>query len=84
MVFGDSDFVTDGEIGNAGNLTLALNAFNWLADRTESLGIPPREIEQVNLFLSADQLDAILLLVLVAMPGAAIVVGMLIWRRRRH
>lgn len=84
LVFGDSDFVTDGQVANAGNLTLALNAFGWLTDRTQSLGIPPRQVEQVNLFLSSEQLTTILLVVLVAMPGAVIVLGVLVWRRRRH
>ena len=84
LVFGDSDFMADAEIVNAGNLALALNGFNWLAAREDSLGIPPRSVEQVSLFLSADQMSTILLVTLVGMPGAAIVVGILVWRRRRH
>jgi ABC-type uncharacterized transport system involved in gliding motility auxiliary subunit len=82
--FGDSDFFSDFEISNAGNLTLALNAFNWLAQREQSLGIPPREVEQVNLFLTQQQMRTILLITLLAMPGAAIVLGILVWRKRRH
>ena len=84
MVFGDSDFMADYEISNAGNLTLAMNTFNWLAARELSLGIVPREVEQVNLFLSQQQMRTILLVTLVVMPGAAIILGILVWRRRRH
>jgi ABC-type uncharacterized transport system involved in gliding motility auxiliary subunit len=84
IVFGDSDFMADYEISNAGNLTLAMNTFNWLAARDQSLGIAAREVEQVNLFLSQDQMRNILLLVLLVMPGAAIILGILVWRRRRH
>jgi len=84
VVFGDSDFLTDGQVSNAGNLVLALNAFKWLAQREESLGIPPRQVEQVSLYLSQDQLGTILLVTLVVMPGAAIVLGIIAWRRRRH
>jgi len=84
VVFGDSDFMADYEISNAGNLTLAMNTFNWLAARELSLGIVPREVEQVNLFLSQQQLRTLLLVTLVAMPGAAIILGILVWRRRRH
>jgi ABC-type uncharacterized transport system involved in gliding motility auxiliary subunit len=84
VVFGDSDFLTDVDIANAGNSVLALNSFNWLGAREELLGIPPREVEQVSLFLNQQQMRTILLLVLVVMPGAAILAGVLVWRKRRH
>jgi len=84
LVFGDSDFLTDGQIANAGNLTLALNSFNWLAAREQSLGIPPRQVEQVSLYLSESQLGFIMLMALILMPGAAIIAGIVVWRRRRH
>jgi ABC-type uncharacterized transport system involved in gliding motility auxiliary subunit len=84
VVFGDSDFLTDIDISNAGNAVLAAGAFNWLTAREDLVGIPPRDVEQVSLFLTRQQMRNLLLLVLVAMPGAAIVAGVLIWRRRRH
>jgi ABC-type uncharacterized transport system involved in gliding motility auxiliary subunit len=84
VVFGDSDFMTDLDISNAGNAILAANAFNWLAAREDLVGIPPRDVEQVSLFLTQQQMRNLLLLVLVAMPGAAILAGILVWRRRRH
>ncbi len=84
VVFGDSDFLTDFEISNAGNLTLAMNAINWLVVREQALGIAPRQIEQVSLFLSQQQLRTILLVTLLGMPGAAIILGVLVWRKRRH
>ena len=83
-VFGDSDFLSDLEIANAGNLVLASNAFNWLAAREDLVGIPPRDVERVSLFLTNQQMRNLLLLVLVAMPAAAIFAGVLVWRRRRH
>jgi ABC-type uncharacterized transport system involved in gliding motility auxiliary subunit len=84
VVFGDSDFLTDIDISNAGNAVLATGAFNWLAAREDLVGIPPRDVEQVSLFLTRQQMRNLLLLVLVAMPGAAIIAGILVWRRRRH
>ena len=84
VVFGDSDFLTDIDIPNAGNAILAANAFNWLTARDDLVGIPPRDVEQVSLFLTQQQMRNLLLLVLVAMPGAAIIAGILVWRRRRH
>jgi hypothetical protein len=84
VVLGDSDFLSDTQASNAGNLILALNAFKWLAQREGSLGIPPRQVEQVSLYLSQEQLGTILLLTLIVMPGAAILLGIIVWRRRRH
>jgi hypothetical protein len=83
-VFGDADFMTDVEISNAGNEVLALNALNWLAARDHAVGIPPRDVERMNLFLSQQQLRVILVVVLIVMPGAAIAIGILVWRRRRR
>jgi hypothetical protein len=84
VVFGDSDFMTDLDIANAGNAVLAGNAFNWLAARDSLVGIPPRDVEQVSLFLTQQQMRNLLLLVLVFMPGAAVLAGILVWRKRRH
>ena len=84
VVFGDSDFLTDLDIANAGNAILATNAFNWLVAREDLVGIPPRDVEQVSLFLTQQQMRNLLLLVLIAMPGAAVLAGILVWRRRRH
>jgi len=45
VVFGDSDFLTDLDISNAGNAVLAANTFNWLTAREDLVGIPPRDVE---------------------------------------
>ena len=47
-VFGDSDFLTDLDIANAGNSVLAANVFNWLSARDEQVGIAPRDVEPVS------------------------------------
>ena len=84
LVFGDSDFLTDLDIANAGNAVLATNAFDWLVAREDLVGIPPRDVEQVSVFLTRQQMRNLGLLVLIAMPGTAILAGILVWRRRRH
>ncbi len=84
VAFGDSDFLTDAQVANAGNLTLALNALHWLVQQEEAMGIPPRAVEQVNLFLSRQQMRTILLITLLGMPALAIIAGVMVWRRRRH
>ncbi len=84
VVVGDADFVTNGQIVNAGNLNLALNAVNWLVKREEALGIAPRTPEQVHLYLSARQMRTVALLSLVGLPLAAVAMGVVVWWRRRR
>jgi ABC-type uncharacterized transport system involved in gliding motility auxiliary subunit len=84
VVFGNSAFLTNGQIANAGNATLGLNAVDWLARQEQALGIPPRAPEQVQLFLSAAQMRNVFLISLVGLPGLAIVLGVAVWWRRRR
>ncbi len=84
VVMGDSDFLSDTEISNAGNSVLAINAFNWLAAQEHALGIPPRAVTQSGMYLNDSQMQMILFLILIVMPGAAIAAGIFVWRRRRH
>lgn len=83
-VFGDSDFLTDMEAGNAGNLILATNTVNWMTSRELSMGIPPRNVEDLSLFIDQQKMRIIQVVVLLIMPGCAIAMGILVWRRRRH
>jgi len=83
-VFGDSDFVTDVDIGNAGNEILAMNTLNWLVARDHSMGIPPHDMESMSLYIDQQKMRIILVVVLLVMPGAAIAMGLLVWRRRKH
>ncbi len=83
-VFGDSDFLTDVEIGNAGNLIIGMNTLNWMTSRERSMGIPPRDVEDLSLFIPQQKMRIIQVVVLLVMPGAAIAMGILVWRRRKH
>lgn len=83
-VFGDADFLTDAEIGNAGNLILAMNTVNWMTARDLAMGIPPRNVEDLGFFIDQRQMRIIQIVVLLVMPGAAVAAGVLVWRRRRH
>lgn len=84
VVFGDSDFAANGQLGNVGNPTLVANAFNWLLERQKLLGIGPKKPEQVRLTLTPGQLSAITWGTLAGLPALAIASGVAVWRRRRR
>ncbi|HVN31902.1 MAG TPA: GldG family protein [Thermoanaerobaculaceae bacterium] len=84
VVFGNSAFLTNAQIANAGNVNLGQNAVNWLAKQEQALGIAPRSPEQVQLFLSATQMRNVFLISLVGLPVLAIVLGVAVWWRRRR
>jgi len=84
VAFGNSYFIANGHLANAGNLNLGLNAVNWLAKREQSLGLAPRAPEQVQLFLSRNQMRAITLISLLGMPALAVALGGVVWWRRRR
>lgn len=83
VVFGDSDFARNAQLGNAGNVTLIDNAVNWLVERKALLGIPPKKPEQVRLSLDKGQVLRVYGLIAL-LPLLAIVAGVAVYLRRRR
>ncbi|MBT8043166.1 MAG: GldG family protein [Kiritimatiellales bacterium] len=82
VVFGDSDFVCNGSMVG-GNADLFMNALNWLLDREELMAISPKPIEEVKLSLSRKQLNRMFWINVIGIPAVAMVIGLLVWVRRR-
>jgi hypothetical protein len=84
VLFGGADFVANGRLANAGNIGLFLNAVNWAADRDTQLNIPPRPIERYQLSLSQDDLRRLRYSLLLGVPAAIALLGLIVaWTRRR-
>lgn len=84
VVVGDSLFLSNSSIDNAGNSDFAALAVNWLLDRSEILGnLAPRPIVEYQTSLTASQMSTVRWLLLVGMPGTVLLVGALVWVRRR-
>jgi ABC-type uncharacterized transport system involved in gliding motility auxiliary subunit len=82
IVVGDSDFVANkGAIG--GNIQLFMSGLNWLLERDELLNVGVRTVEQLKLTVDRSRRQMIFWIVVGAMPGAAALVGILVWFRRR-
>lgn len=84
VAFGDSDFAANQLLqANAPNAVLLANALNWLVEREALLGIPPKKTEQVKLTLTRNEIRMIYLLA-AALPLLAVVMGTVVFFRRRR
>jgi len=82
VVLGTGDMVTNARV-DRGNLAFFLNAVNWSVDRDRQLSIPPRPVERFQLSLSAADFSRLRYTLLLGLPGAALLLGLLVhWTRR--
>lgn len=84
IVFGNADLATNQRISHFGNHSILLNAVNWCLDRDTQLSIPARPIELFQLSLSQQELVRLRYSLMLALPGAAALFGIIVyWTRRR-
>jgi ABC-type uncharacterized transport system involved in gliding motility, auxiliary component len=83
VVFGDSDFVTNGYLGIPGNRDLFLNSVNWLAQQENLISIRPKDPEDRRVTLTSDQAKLIFWLSILIIPGLILAAGVQTWWRRR-
>ena len=88
LVAGNSYFLSDKLIESGANHYFAWLALNWLLelDRPElGLGeLGPRPIREYRLLLSSHQIHAVQWIYLLGLPGAVLLIGGLVWLRRRN
>ena len=83
VVFGDSDFVSNGYLGIPGNRDLFLNSVNWLAQQENLISIRPKDPEDRRVSLTSDQAKLIFWLSILIIPGLILAAGVQTWWRRR-
>lgn len=84
VAVGDSDFASNAVIHEAANSDLILNMVNWLAGETEKISIRPRSLEEEKITLSGSQAQFIFYFTVFAVPLALLLLGGIIWLRRRN
>jgi hypothetical protein len=85
VVVGDSDFASDQLLqANVANGVLFSDLVNWLTERQNLLGIPPKEPERVRLSMTAQQVRWSWAFVLLILPGLAVAGGVAVYYRRRR
>ncbi len=83
VAIGNSRFVANGSLSNAGNPNLFLNAVHWLTGEEKQVGIAPKTPEQASLSLTSSQVNRIGLFALAGLPLLAVILGIWVWYRRR-
>jgi len=86
VVVGESIFLANETIvKTAANYEFVGLAVNWLLDRPQHLaGIPPRPIKEYNILLSRSDLVQLRWLLLGVIPGVPLLIGAIVWLRRRR
>jgi len=87
MVVGDS-LCLDNELIESppANHYFGVLAVGWLLDRPQVLldGILPEPLKNYRLIMTEQQLQSVQLVLLVGLPGGVLLLGLVVWWRRRH
>jgi ABC-type uncharacterized transport system involved in gliding motility auxiliary subunit len=83
VVFGDSDFATNGWLGFQGNRDLFLNTVNWLSKQENLIAIRPREAQDRGVTMTASQQEFVRLVSKYLIPMLILIGGIVVWARRR-
>ncbi len=76
-IFVENKSLTDASVG------FFLNSVNWLLEREALVGIPPKLIKTSSLNLTDPQISTIFWMSVLAVPGFCLLLGILVWWRRR-
>jgi ABC-type uncharacterized transport system involved in gliding motility auxiliary subunit len=83
VVFGDSDFANNQLLSMQGNADLFLNAVSWAVDEGSRISIRPKTRGYRPLTLSVSEGQWIKLFSMLFIPGVPVILGLLVWWRRR-
>ena len=84
IVSGDSYFLSNGGIELGGNQDFVTSAVNWLLDRQLLFkGLGPRPITPYRIMMTRSEMQTAELIMLAAVPGGVLLLGCLVWLRRR-
>jgi ABC-2 type transport system permease protein len=83
VVYGDSDWVKNGVIGNVFNKDLALNSVAWVSGQEAGLSIRPRSLSASETAMTPDDIKTVLVSSFV-LPELILIFGLFIWWKRRE
>jgi ABC-type uncharacterized transport system involved in gliding motility auxiliary subunit len=83
VVVGSGSFLANAYSGNGGNIDLGINMVNWLANEERLIAIQPRSVKDSVVTMSKTKLAVISGGFLLALPALLMLVGGVLWWRRR-
>src|SRR6185436_5932948 len=84
VIAGDSFFLDNAHIEAYANHDFAVCAMDWLLDRTQLVeGLGARPVTEYRLIMTKTQYQQAQWILLGAMPGGVLLLGGLVWIRRR-
>jgi ABC-type uncharacterized transport system involved in gliding motility auxiliary subunit len=84
VVVGSGSFLANAYSGNGGNIDLGINMVNWLANEEKLIATQPRAVKDSAITLSKTRLAIISGSFLLALPALLMLVGGVLWWRRRQ
>jgi len=84
VAVGDSDFAVNAYFPAQRNGDLFLNMVSWLAQEEDLISIRPKPPEDRRIILSQSEQSMLRLVTVFLMPGAVLVIGIIVWTRRRR
>lgn len=69
---------------NANNQDLLINMFNYISGKTEGVTITTKSFSNVGFEVNQQNADILAVILCIVIPVAVIVLGVVIWVRRRH
>lgn len=91
IVFGDADlgsnlltqYAAGKQFYSPGNGDILINSVNWLAARENLINIVPKDRTRPTLSITDSQSNQVRNIVLFVLPGAALLIGAIVWRSRK-
>ncbi|MES2309485.1 MAG: GldG family protein [Verrucomicrobiota bacterium] len=83
VAIGSSLFLVNGKIEGTG-IDFMTNLLNWMTKKETVLGISPKVPQEYSINLSPMQLQSVTVVSLIVIPGVALLIGIVVWYRRRR
>ena len=83
-VAGDSDFAANSYLALSANKDVFLNTVGWLLEQENRLSIRPASTGFNPIMFTSGQLQLIFIASVVALPSIVLLIGTLVWIRRRR
>jgi len=85
VVLGDSTVWGNNFLQSDANRQFGAATANWLVSQSVLLsGIPPRALRNYKVMMTQSQLRSVQLILIAGLPGTVLLIGSLVWLRRRH